>query len=82
MNKKKSIFQKFSLMLAVTSIALAFTSAGFLYFRTDSTTSVDPISSSLAAAIFFFVCISFIFSVIGMADIPSFKFDSHTENKN
>lgn len=59
----------------MTSFALAITSAVFLYLRVDTATSINPISSSLAAAVFFFVCISFIFSIIGMADIPSFKFD-------
>jgi hypothetical protein len=42
----------------------------------------NPISASLMASTFFFICVGTILTVIGNADIPGFKIDNSEGNKN
>ena len=75
MNKRKSILQKVSLVSGVISFMLALVSGVMLYIRMQSVVGVDnPISASFLASTFFFVCIGFVFIVMGMANLPSFSF--------
>jgi len=76
MTKKKGILQKASLIAAALSFLLAVTSAVLLYFRLESVGSDNPISASFMASTFFFICVGGVLSVIGTADIPSFKIGS------
>lgn len=80
MTSKKGILQKFSLASGIVSFVLAIIAAVMLYFRLENTDMYNPISASLLASIFFFIFVGFILTVIGKADIPSFKFDN-TEEK-
>jgi hypothetical protein len=41
--------------------------------------SDNPVSASLMASMFFFVCVGVILVIIGTADIPSFRFDKSKE---
>lgn len=73
MKNKKGIFQKTSLAFAVISFVLSVVSGFMLYFRLDEVNDFDPVNSSFLASFFFFICIGFVLTVIGKANIPSFK---------
>lgn len=75
MVKFKSVFQKSSLVSAVISFLLALTSGVLLYIRLQTIGIDDPISASYLASSFFFCCVGIVLTVIGTADIPSFKID-------
>lgn len=79
MTAKKGFLQKLSLVSAVASFALAFITGVMLYLRLEHVGSDNPISASLMASMFFFVCVGIILVIIGTADIPSFKFDNPEE---
>ena len=55
---------------------LAIVSAVMLYFKVESVGSQHPISASLMASTFFFICVGAILAIMGNADLPSFKIDS------
>lgn len=76
MTKRKSILQKASLVSAVISFALALASGVMLYLRIESMGSDDTLSASFMASAFFFVCVGGVLTVIGTANIPSFKVDT------
>ena len=77
MTKRKSVLQRISFVSGVVSFVLALVSGVMLYIRMQSVIGVDnPISASFLASTFFFVCIGIVFTVIGTADLPSFKFDN------
>ena len=76
MTKRKGMLQKVSLVFAVVSFVLAFASGIMLYLRLESVGSDNPISASLMASTFFFICIGIVLTIIGKADIPSFKIDN------
>lgn len=75
MTKRKGILQKISLISAVVSFVLALTSGVLLYLRLESVGSDNPISASFMASTFFFICVGVVLTIIGKADIPSFKID-------
>lgn len=75
MKKTKGLLQQFSLISGALSFVLALVTMIMLYFRVDSTGTNNPVSASLMATTFFFVCVGVILTIIGNADIPSFKFD-------
>jgi tetrahydromethanopterin S-methyltransferase subunit D len=75
MTAKKGFLQKLSLVSAVASFALAIISGVMLYLQSERVGSDNPVSASLMASMFFFVCVGIILFIIGNADIPSFKFD-------
>ena len=76
MTKRKGVLQKASLVFAVVSVVLALISGVMLYLRLESVGSDNPISASLMASTFFFICVGGVLAVIGTADIPSFKIDN------
>ncbi len=76
MTKRKGVLQKISLVSAVVSFVLALASGVMLYLRLESLGIESPISASLMASTFFFICVGGVLAFIGKADIPSFKFDS------
>jgi tetrahydromethanopterin S-methyltransferase subunit D len=76
MTARKGFLQKLSLVTAVASFSLASIAGVMLYLRLERVGSDNPISASLMAATFFFVCVGIILVIIGNADIPSFKFDN------
>jgi len=76
MTKRKGVLQRISLVLAVVSFILALTSGVMLYIRLDSVGIDNPISASFMASTFFFICVGVVLTVIGKADIPSFKIDN------
>ena len=76
MAKRKGFLQKVSLFMSVVSFVLAIVSAVMLYFKVESVGSQHPISASLMASTFFFICVGAILAIMGNADLPSFKIDS------
>ncbi len=75
MTKKKGVLQKFSLIMAAVSVLLAIITGVMLYFRVESVGADNPISASLMASTFFFICVGIILTIIGTTDIPNFKLD-------
>lgn len=73
MKRQKSIFQKASLFFGIVSFILAVASGIFLYFRVAEVGGNNPISASLLASVFFFICVGAILLFIGLSNIPSFK---------
>ena len=67
-----------SIITAVICFLLAIVCVIVLYFKLPELTMQHPVSASLLASSFFFVFIAFVFSVIGNADIPSFKIETAT----
>ncbi len=76
MTKRKGVLQKASLVSAMLSFVLALTSWVMLYLRLESVGMDNPISASFLASTFFFICVGVVLTVVGMADLPSFKFDN------
>ena len=79
MTKRKGVLQKISLVSAVVSFMLAIASGVLLYLRMESVGGDNPISASFMASTFFFVCVGIVLTVIGKADLPSFKIDKVEE---
>lgn len=79
MMKDRNLFQKASLISGVISFILAAVSGVMLYLRLQVIDKQDPISASLLASVFFFIFVGIILTIIGRANIPSFKIDT-TEN--
>ena len=79
MTKRKSVLQKLSIVSAVVSFVFAFIAGVMLYLRVESLGMDNPISASLIASTFFFVCVGTVLFIIGNADVPSFKFDKPEE---
>jgi len=73
MKKRKSILQKVSSITGIICFLLAIVCAVALYFKVDELGMEHVFSASLLASSFFCTFISFVFIVIGKADIPSFK---------
>lgn len=80
MTKKKGVLQKLSLIIGGVSFVLAVAAGVMLYFRLESVGGNNPISASLMASTFFFICVGVILTIIGKTDIPSFKLDDADEN--
>lgn len=76
MTKRKGVLQRFSLISAYASFALALISGVILYLRLDSWGADNPISASFMAATFFFVAVGVVLTIIGKADLPSFKLNN------
>ena len=76
---RRSVLQKISIVSAVVSFLLAFITGVMLYLRLESVGSDDPVSASLIASTFFFICVGTVLIIIGNADIPSFKIDNAKE---
>ena len=79
MAERRSVLQKISIVSAVVSFLLAFITGVMLYLRLESVGSDDPVSASLIASTFFFICVGTVLIIIGNADIPSFKIDNAKE---
>lgn len=73
MVKKKGILQKVSLVFGALSFVLAIVAGVWLYLRVESVGADNPVSASLMASTFFFVCVGVILTIIGRTDIPDFK---------
>ena len=76
---RRSVLQKISIVSAVVSFMLAFITGVMLYLRLESVGSDDPVSASLMASTFFFICVGTVLIIIGNADIPSFKIHNSKE---
>ncbi len=73
MTNKKGFLQKIALLFGMLSFVLAVLAGVWLYFRVESVGANNPISASLMASTFFFICVGVILTVIGKANLPSFK---------
>ena len=82
MPKRKGLLQKLSIVFSVVSFALALIAGIMLYLRVASVGVDNPISASLMASTFFFICVGTILTVIGNADIPGFKIENSEGIKN
>jgi hypothetical protein len=78
MKKNKSKLQKLSLFFSALSLIASIASIIYLKLNLDVLSWENPISASLLASSFFFAFVSFLFFIIGTADIPSFKVDVDT----
>ena len=76
MTERKGVLQKLSIVSAVVCFVLAFIAGVMLYLRLESVGSDNPISASLMASTFFFIGVGIVLTIIGNADIPSFKIDN------
>lgn len=76
MMKGKNLFQKASLVSGVISFILAMVCGVLLYMRLEVVDKQDPVNASLLASVFFFVFVGIILTIIGRANIPSFKIDA------
>ncbi|RLA05192.1 MAG: hypothetical protein DRQ47_01775 [Gammaproteobacteria bacterium] len=76
MNKRKSILQKSSAIIGKICFLLAALCVAVLYFKVKELGMQHVISASFLASSFFFVFVGFVLTVIGNADIPSFKVGS------
>ncbi len=81
MTKRKGVLQKVSLVSAVISFVLALISAVMLYLRLESMGSDDLMSASFMASTFFFISVGVVLTIIGKADLPSFKIDVSEADK-
>jgi len=79
MKKRKSILQKVSTIIGIICFLLAIVCVVLLYFKIEESGMQHVVSASLLASSFFCAFIGFVFTVIGNADIPSFRLD--TDNK-
>jgi hypothetical protein len=79
MNKSKGLLQKVSLVSGFAGFVLAVVCSVALYIRMGEQTGQDPISASLMASIFFFLCVGGILTFIGMCNLPNFKIDLSNE---
>jgi Flp pilus assembly protein protease CpaA len=81
MKKRKSILQRSAGVSGKLCFLLAVLCAVGLYIKSDELGMQHPITGSLLASSFFFVFIGFVLTVIGNADIPSFKVVSASAGK-
>lgn len=77
--QRKGVLQRVSLGFGVLGFILAVVCGVLLYGRMDETSGHDPITASLMASIFFFLCVGGILTFIGMCNLPNFKFDQPKE---
>jgi len=75
MKNNKSVLQKSSLYFAGASFIASVASVIYLMLKIDDLGWENPISASLLASTFFFAFVGVVLSIIGMANIPSFKVD-------
>lgn len=73
--RRKGVLQRVSLGAGMLGFILAVVCAVLLYGRMDGSGGHDPITASLMASIFFFLCVGGILTFIGMCNLPSFKID-------
>ena len=73
MKKRKSKLQKSSVIIGYVCFLLAVLCAIALYFKNQELGMQDPVTASFLASTFFFVCIGFVFMIMGKADLPDLK---------
>lgn len=73
MKRPKGFLQKVASVSGVISFILSAVCGVWLYLHAAKVEGPDPISASLAASIFFFICVGIVLTVIGRSDLPSFK---------
>jgi len=82
MKKRKGIMRKVSSASGVVSFILAVVCGVLLYIRMVEVGGNNPVSASLMASIFFFVCVGAILIFLGRCDnLPSFKIDQSSERE-
>ncbi|MBL1319891.1 MAG: hypothetical protein COA63_002355 [Methylophaga sp.] len=82
MKRRKSILQRSSSFIGKICFLLAVLCAAILYFKIKELGMQHVISASFLASFFFFVFVGVVLTVIGNADIPSFKVTSISETQN
>ena len=75
MLKRKGPLQTASQILGIVSFLLALVCGGWLTLRMDEMGANNPISASLMASIFFFICVGVILTIIGRSNLPDFKIE-------
>ncbi len=73
MIREKGLLQKISIVSAGLSFVLALVTGVLLYLRLDSVGANNPISASLMASTFFFLCVGAVLGIMGSADLPNLK---------
>ncbi len=75
MRRKKNLFQRGALISAKISFLLSALSGVFLYLKVNELGYENPVSASLLGALFFFLFMGVLLTIVGNSDIPSFKVD-------
>ena len=75
MFKRKGPLQMTAQIIGVVSFLLALVCGGWLVLRLDEFGANNPISASLMASIFFFICVGVILTIIGRSNLPDFKIE-------
>ncbi len=81
MKKTKSIFQKLSFVVGITSFLLAIVCAIGLYLKVETHSINDPIAVAFLASTFFFICVGGVLMFITNANIPNFDMRIESRNK-
>ncbi len=81
MKKRKSMLQRSSGVVGKICFLLAVLCAVALYFKVQELGMQHPVSASFLASSFFFIFIGFVFTIMGNADLPSFKVTSTSINE-
>ena len=73
MQKSKNLLQKISLVSGTISFMFSIVCMVWLIIRYQNQGLNDPVSMSLMASIFFFICVGGVLFVITNANIPDFS---------
>ncbi len=79
--KKKSILQKFSLVMGVTSELLSAVCLVMLYIKSQELGMQDVISASYMASAFFFFTTGIVLIIISQTNIPSLSFNDSADDQ-
>lgn len=75
MKKTKGFLQKTATVSGTLSFIAALVCGGYLYLNFDTLGAYSPITASLEATIFFFICVGVVLLIIGRSNLPSFKIE-------
>lgn len=82
MKKSKNILQKISLISGTISFIFSFVCMVWLFIRYQNQGLNDPVSMSIMASIFFFICVGGVLVVITKANIPDFSIQAKPWDKD
>ncbi|MCW9048465.1 MAG: hypothetical protein OQK46_10340 [Gammaproteobacteria bacterium] len=82
MKSSKNLLQKISLVSGTISFILSIACMVWLFIRYQNQGLNDPISVSLMASIFFFICVGGVLVVITKANIPDFNIKTNPQDKD
>ncbi|MCW8935646.1 MAG: hypothetical protein OQK98_13050 [Gammaproteobacteria bacterium] len=81
MKKSKNLLQKITFVSGAISFILSIVCMVWLFIRYQSQGLNDPISVSIMASIFFFICVGGVMVVITKTNIPDFNIKTNSQEK-